>query len=89
MWESIFKPTLNNGKIKVFNILIFTFLDSRMYDKRLRTEQQETFHEFRRILISKCTQFSSVSVVVKHLNSATPSKKMFPTFILCSCPDVP
>jgi hypothetical protein len=81
-----FTPIQNNPQNYVFVHLTFTFLGSKWEDKRLWTEWQRAFPEFSLLLISSCMQFSSVSVVPKHLNYATPSKDLFPIFMLCFCP---
>jgi hypothetical protein len=67
-------------------ILIFIFFDSRLEDKRLCTEWQQTFPDFSLLLISSCMGFWYVRVISKHTNYSTLSKTLLPLLTLCVCP---
>jgi hypothetical protein len=57
------------GKIIVLNIIIFLFLNSKLEDKIFFSARQQAFPEFNLLWISDWTEFWSVSVLSKYLNS--------------------
>jgi hypothetical protein len=68
MWATKFHThTKTTGKIIVLCILIFTFSDSKLEDKRFFTEYQQAFPDFNLLLISSWTEFCFVRAIFKYL----------------------
>jgi len=55
----------------VLYILIFTFFDRKLKDKRFCTEWQQAFPDFNLLLISSLIEFCFLIVVPNHVNSST------------------
>jgi hypothetical protein len=69
--DKVPRPRRTTGKIVVLYILIFKSLEGRPEDKRFGTEWYQAFIIFTLFLISWWKQFWFVTLVPKHLNSAT------------------
>ena len=75
-------PQKTTGKIIVLYMVTFTFLDSKLEDKRFCTEWWQALPDFSLLLIYSWTDFSFVKVVPKCWNSFTLSKDLLSLFIL-------
>jgi len=74
-------PYKTTGKTVVLYILIFTYLHSKLEDKRFCTEWQQAFPEFTLLLISSCIEFGFVRVIPKYVNYSTISEDLLPIFM--------
>ena len=66
------KPT---GKIIVLYFLIFTFLNSKLVDKRFCTEWKQAFPDFNLLLISSWIEFCFVRAVAKYYDCSSLSEE--------------
>jgi hypothetical protein len=85
--DQVSHPYITSGRIMVFYILTFTFLDSRRDDKRLWTEWKQAFPEFSILLISSWIQFWSDNTKFfnyKHItiNLPTAHQHSVPPFLI-------
>jgi hypothetical protein len=71
-------PYETKGKVTVLQLLIFTFLDIELEDKRFCTEWQQAFSHFNLLLISSWIDFWSFRVVPRYLNCSTVSNDSLP-----------
>jgi hypothetical protein len=62
MWETTFHTLQSASRIMMLYNLNFTFLDSRLEDKKFWTELQQAFREFKVLLIFSRMQFLFVTV---------------------------
>ena len=80
--DQISHPYTLKGKIIVPYVLIFIFFDSKLEDKRFRTEWEQAFPDFMLLLISSRMQFWFVMIVPKYFNCSTNSKNLLPIFTI-------
>jgi len=80
--DQVHTHTKQQANLKVLYTLIFTFLDSKLENKRFCTERQEVFPTLNLLLISSRIEFWFVMVVIKYFNSSTLSKNTLPIVML-------
>jgi hypothetical protein len=74
-------PYKTMSKTVVLYILIFTYLHSKLEDKRFCTKWQQAFPEFNLLLFSSCVEFGFVKVIPKYVNYSTISEDLLPIFM--------
>jgi hypothetical protein len=63
--------------------LIFIYLNSKLEDKRFRTEWEQAFPDFNLLLISSWMELWFVKVVPKYFNPSTISKEIKKQSLYC------